>query len=98
MRKIPEHVNPLSAHFHAGRAGRVARPDHLPDDCRVEVELGCADAEFSFTLAAAHPDSLVLGLDILNHLICSHNLNYKLRKNQKHARNSARVWCWLLNY
>jgi tRNA (guanine-N7-)-methyltransferase len=64
MRKIRQHVNPLSAHFLEERAERVRRPDHLPEDCRVEVELGCADAEFSFTLAAAHPDWLVVGLDI----------------------------------
>lgn len=64
MRKIRQHVNPLSAHFLEERAERVRRPAHLPEGCRVEVELGCADAEFSFALAAAHPDWLVAGLDI----------------------------------
>lgn len=64
MRKIRQHVNPLSAHFLAPRARSASRPDHLPERCPVEVELGCADAEFSFALAAARPDTWVVGLDI----------------------------------
>lgn len=64
MRKIRQHVNPLSGHFLAPRAQPVARPPHLAPDCPVEVELGCADADFSFALAAARPDMLVVGLDI----------------------------------
>lgn len=46
------------------RARPIERPAHLAPDCRVEVELGCADAEFSFQLAAQHPDWLVAGLEI----------------------------------
>lgn len=64
MRKIRQHVNPLSSHFMTARAQAVVRPPHLAPDCPIEVELGCADAEFSFALAAAHPDWLVVGLDI----------------------------------
>lgn len=64
MRKIRQHVNPLSGHFLAARARPVERPPHLRPDCPVEVELGCADAEFSFARAAALPDALVVGLDI----------------------------------
>lgn len=64
MRKIRQHVNPLSAHFLAPRARAASRPDHLPERCPVEVELGCADAEFCFALAAARPDTWVVGLDI----------------------------------
>lgn len=64
MRKIRQHVNPLSAHFMSPRAQAVVRPPHLAPDCPIEAELGCADAEFSFALAAAHPDWLVVGLDI----------------------------------
>lgn len=64
MRKIRQHVNPLSAHFLATRARPVERPPGLRPDCRVEVELGCADAEFSFARAAANPDALIVGLDI----------------------------------
>ncbi len=64
MRKIRQHVNPLSAHFLTPRAASATRPDHLPPGCPVEVELGCADAEFCFALAAARPDTWVVGLDI----------------------------------
>ena len=64
MRKIRQHVNPLGEHFMRVRARPVVRPPRLAADCRVEVELGCADAEFSFQLAAQQPDWLVAGLEI----------------------------------
>ncbi|MFZ6183375.1 tRNA (guanine(46)-N(7))-methyltransferase TrmB [Nannocystis pusilla] len=64
MRKIRQHVNPLSAHFMRARAQPVARPPGLAADCPIEVELGCADAEFSFARAAACPEALMVGLDI----------------------------------
>lgn len=64
MRKIRQHVNPLGERFMRVRAGPVARPEGLDPACRVEVELGCADAEFSFQLAERHPDWLVAGLEI----------------------------------
>jgi tRNA (guanine-N7-)-methyltransferase len=64
LRKIRQHVNPLGEQFMHVRARPAERPPHLAPDCRVEVELGCADAEFSFQLAALHPDWLVAGLEI----------------------------------
>jgi len=64
VRKIRQHVNPLSGHFMRTRAQPPERPAQLAADCRVEVELGCADAEFSFQLAAARPDWLVAGVEI----------------------------------
>jgi len=64
VRKIRQHVNPLGEHFMHVRARPVERPPTLARDCRVEVELGCADAEFSFQLAAGNPRSLVAGLEI----------------------------------
>lgn len=64
MRKIRQHVNPLSGHFLETRARAAVRPGCLPPGCPLEVELGCADAEFSFALAAARPDAWVVGLDI----------------------------------
>ena len=64
MKKIRQHVNPLGEHFMRVRARPLERPAHLAADCRVEVELGCADAEFSFQLAALNPDWLVAGLEI----------------------------------
>jgi tRNA (guanine-N7-)-methyltransferase len=35
----------------------------------VEVELGCADAQFGFELARAHPDWCVIGLDIRERML-----------------------------
>ena len=64
MRKIRQHVNPLGEHFMRVRARPALRPAGLDPDCRVEVELGCADAEFSFQLAANHPDWMVVGVEI----------------------------------
>ncbi len=39
-------------------------PSHLGPDCPVDVELGCADGQFSFQLAAADPGRFVVGLEI----------------------------------
>jgi tRNA (guanine-N7-)-methyltransferase len=64
VRKIRQHVNPLSGQFMRTRARPLERPPGLAADCRVEVELGCADAEFSFQLAAARPEWLIAGLEI----------------------------------
>jgi tRNA (guanine-N7-)-methyltransferase len=64
LRKIRQHVNPLGEHFMRVRARPIERPLQLAADCRVEVELGCADAEFSFQLAARNPTWLVAGLEI----------------------------------
>lgn len=64
MRKIRQHVNPLSARYLVPHAQPVVRPAHLDPGCAVEVELGCADAEFSFALAEAHPERMVVGLEI----------------------------------
>jgi tRNA (guanine-N7-)-methyltransferase len=51
------------------RASPVPRPAHLGPGCRVEVELGCADAQFGLELARAHPDWFVVGLDIREPLL-----------------------------
>jgi tRNA (guanine-N7-)-methyltransferase len=42
----------------------VRPPAHLGPGCHTEVELGCADAKFSFDTARAHPQWFVVGLDI----------------------------------
>lgn len=65
MRNVRQHVNPLGAHYLEARA----RPIELPAAERVEVELGCADAEFSFELAARHPEWFVVGLEIREALV-----------------------------
>lgn len=64
MKGIRQHVNPLSLKYLEPRAQPVTRPARLDASCRVEVELGCADADFSFALAAARPAWFVVGLDI----------------------------------
>jgi tRNA (guanine-N7-)-methyltransferase len=64
LKKIRQHVNPLGERFMRVRARPLERPSHHAPDCRGAVELGCADAEFSFQLAANHPDWLVAGLEI----------------------------------
>ncbi len=69
MRNVRQHVNPLGLHFQAPRASPVQVPDPLPHDCPVEVELGCADAKFSFDLARHDPDRLVVGLEIREALV-----------------------------
>lgn len=66
MRGIRQHVNPLGAHFLEARAEPIAIP---PGFDRVEVELGCADAKFSFELAERHPDWFVVGLEIRESLV-----------------------------
>ncbi|MEZ4380241.1 MAG: methyltransferase domain-containing protein [Nannocystaceae bacterium] len=64
MRGIRQHVNPLGLAFMEVRAEPVARPSGLASGAPLEVELGCADADFSFELAAKHPDWWVVGLEI----------------------------------
>ena len=64
MRGIRQHVNPLGLAFMRVRARPIERPAHLEPGCEVDVELGCADADFSFALARLHPERLVVGLEI----------------------------------
>jgi tRNA (guanine-N7-)-methyltransferase len=66
VRGVRQHVNPLTGHFLVARAEAIETPPGLT---RVEVELGCAEAKFSFDLAAAHPDWFVVGLDIREPMI-----------------------------
>ncbi len=53
-----------AALFNLERAEAAVRPAHLPDDAPVEVELGCADAQWCFQMAAARPGTWVVGLEI----------------------------------
>jgi tRNA (guanine-N7-)-methyltransferase len=61
VRNLRQHVNPLGASYLEIRATPIPPP---PACARVEVELGCADAKFSFELAERHPDWFVVGLEI----------------------------------
>ena len=77
MRGIRQHVNPLGLKYMEPRARPLARPAHLARGCRVEVELGCADADFSFELAAKRPERWVVGLEIREACVA---------RNQRRAR------------
>lgn len=66
VRNIRQHVNPLGASYLEARAQAITPP---PGCARVEVELGCADAKFSFELAERHPTWFVVGLEIRETLV-----------------------------
>ncbi len=66
VRNIRQHVNPLGVWYLEARAQAITPP---PSSARVEVELGCADAKFSFELAERHPDWFVVGLEIREALV-----------------------------
>ncbi len=57
-------MNPLGVQYADARARPLSRPAHLGPDAECDVELGCADAQFSFELARAHPERVVVGLEI----------------------------------
>ena len=63
-RRVRQHVNPLALKYTTPRAVPVERPSHLGPDAPVDVELGCADGQFSFQMAEAHPERFVVGLEI----------------------------------
>jgi tRNA (guanine-N7-)-methyltransferase len=67
--RIRNHVNPLSEHYAVPRARAIAIPAHLGPSPPTDVEIGCADAQFSFQLAASHPERLVVALDIRARII-----------------------------
>jgi tRNA (guanine-N7-)-methyltransferase len=62
--RIRQHVNPNQAHFAQFRGERP------PLDGRVvEVEIGCAEAQFLFERAAQDPSRLYVGLEIREDLV-----------------------------
>lgn len=67
--RVRKHVNPLAIQFMEPRAQPVVSPTSLGADPRTEVELGCADGQFSFQLARAHPDRFIVGLEIRDKLV-----------------------------
>jgi tRNA (guanine-N7-)-methyltransferase len=80
VRNIRQHVNPLGLYYMTPRAASVVRPAHLPEGCRVEVELGCADADFSFALAKDEASAFVVGLEIREAMV---------ERNQARARRAG---------
>ncbi len=65
MVRIRHHVNPLGLHFEAFRGERPPFADGRP----VEVEIGCADAQFLFERAAKDPTRTYVGLEIREDLV-----------------------------
>lgn len=65
--RFRHHVNPLAVQFAVPRA----LPVEIPSGGRggIEVELGCADAQFTMQSAAAAPDRFFIGLDIREALV-----------------------------
>lgn len=51
------------------RAEPIPVPAALGPRPRVEVELGCADGQFSFQLARARPETFVVGLEIRDKVV-----------------------------
>ncbi|NVB38087.1 methyltransferase domain-containing protein [Pseudenhygromyxa sp. WMMC2535] len=74
MRGVRQHVNPLGGTYLEPRAEAITPPSAAS---RVEVELGCADAKFSFELAERVPEAFVVGLEIREPLV---------ERNAIHAR------------
>lgn len=62
--RIRQHVNPHQVHFARFRGERPA-----VDGRPIEIEIGCADAQFLFERAAADPARQYVGLEIREDLV-----------------------------
>lgn len=82
--RIRQHVNPLDAYFETFR-GTVPVLDPTRT---LEVEIGCADAQFLFERAARDPSGQYVGLEIREDLVA-----YVERKAKKLALPVQAVWC-----
>jgi tRNA (guanine-N7-)-methyltransferase len=71
--RVRQHVNPLLVHFDRFRGDRPS----LPADRPIEVEIGCADAQFLFERAVADPTRAYIGLEIREELV--HQVNRRAR-------------------
>src|ERR1700704_5710007 len=63
--RIRQHVNPLGTHFETFRG---ARPE-LVSDRPIEVEIGCAEAQFLFERAVKHPEGIYVGIEIREDMV-----------------------------
>jgi tRNA (guanine-N7-)-methyltransferase len=78
--RIRQHVNPTQLHFARFRG------DLPPFDGRpVEVEIGCADAQFLFERAALDPAQLYVGLEIREDLVRQVNRRSRAAATPVHA-------------
>lgn len=78
--RIRQHVNPNLLHFATFRG---ARPPI--DDRRIELEIGCADAQFLFERAALDPTGNYVGLEIREELVDLVNKRARQRGAPVHA-------------
>ena len=81
--RIRQHVNPLDVFFETFRG---VKP--VLDGRKVEVEIGCADAQFLFERAAADPSRHYVGLEIREELV-----DYVNRKAKRLAAPVTGVFC-----
>lgn len=65
MPRIRQHVNPLGPSFEVFRGERPRLEPGRP----VEIEIGCAEAQFLFERAAIDPDRIYLGFEVRNQLV-----------------------------
>ena len=63
--RIRQHVNPLGLHYEQFRGEKPELVEGLP----IEVEIGCADAQFLFERAARDPARTYVGLEIREDLV-----------------------------
>ncbi|HEY4238445.1 MAG TPA: hypothetical protein VGM88_01475 [Kofleriaceae bacterium] len=78
--RIRQHVNPHQLHFAHFRGERP------PLDGRpVELEIGCADAQFLFERAAKDPSRLYVGLEIREDLVALVNRRARRERTPVHA-------------
>jgi len=78
--RIRQHVNPNQLHFARFRGERPPL-----DDRQVEVEIGCAEAQFLFERAAQDPSRLYVGLEIREDLVTLVNKRARALNAPVHA-------------
>ena len=78
--RIRQHVNPNQLHFARFRGERPPLDDRL-----VEVEIGCAEAQFLFERAARDPSRLYVGLEIREDLVTLVNKRARATNAPVHA-------------
>lgn len=79
--RIRQHVNPLAPYFQAFHG--VVPP--LPPGPEVELEIGCADAQFLFERAARDPAGIYVGCEIREDLVALVNRRARRTKLPVHA-------------
>ena len=79
--RIRHHVNPLGLHFEAFRGERP----HLVHGRPIEIEIGCAEAQFLFERAKREPERTYVGLEIRQDLVALVNRRARASGAPVHA-------------